>query len=156
MNNAFYRTLSLSVARSCLNILIKNIESANVDVEEMVEDNEHIPENREIFVQVLQIIKILRHYLSIENREYNSIQDIRNNTEIMGSADTSFTTRNEPMTISNTGSATSAMEALDDLTSQLSQMAISTSKFENANSNNTIKSSSVNQYTLPDSIVLNK
>ncbi|RIB23173.1 hypothetical protein C2G38_2171977 [Gigaspora rosea] len=54
MNNAFYRTLSLSVAKSRLNILMKNIESANVDVEEMVEDNEHMLESRETFVQVLQ------------------------------------------------------------------------------------------------------
>ncbi|CAG8672637.1 2999_t:CDS:2 [Cetraspora pellucida] len=45
MNNAFHRTPFLSVARSCLNILIKNIESANVDVEEMVEDNEHMLES---------------------------------------------------------------------------------------------------------------
>ncbi|KAF0495208.1 ankyrin repeat domain-containing protein 54 [Gigaspora margarita] len=151
MDDAFHRT-PLSVARSRLNILMKNIESANVDVEEMVEDNENIPENREIFIQVLQIIKILRHYLSIENREYNNIQDIKNIKNNAGSANAAFTDGNEPMTISNTGSATSAMEALDDLTSQLSQMAISTTKFENSNSN----SSSVNQYTLPDSIVLNK
>ncbi|CAG8751552.1 22127_t:CDS:2 [Gigaspora margarita] len=54
MNDIFHRT-PLSVARSRLNILMKNIESANVDVEEMVEDNEHIPENRETFVQGLQL-----------------------------------------------------------------------------------------------------
>ncbi|CAG8591010.1 4624_t:CDS:2, partial [Racocetra fulgida] len=156
MDDAFHRT-PLSVARSRLNILMKNIESANIDVEDMVEDNENIPENREIFVQVLQIIKILRHYLSIESREYGNIQDTRSNTKIIGSVDTSsFSTGNEPMIISNTESATSAMEALDDLTSQLSQMAISTSKFEKSNSDSAIKSSSANQYILPDSIVLNK
>ena len=55
MNNAFHRTPSLSVARSRLNILIKNIESANVDVEEMVEDNEHMLKSRETFVRVLQV-----------------------------------------------------------------------------------------------------
>ncbi|CAG8701268.1 594_t:CDS:2 [Dentiscutata heterogama] len=67
MNNAFHRTPSLSVARSHLNILMKNIESANVDVEEIVEDNEYMLESRETFVQVLQayihyafrIIKVL-------------------------------------------------------------------------------------------------
>ncbi|CAG8727598.1 24198_t:CDS:2, partial [Gigaspora rosea] len=42
-----------TVARSRLNILMKNIESANVDVEEIVKDNEHIPENQKTFVQVL-------------------------------------------------------------------------------------------------------
>ncbi|CAG8769813.1 10407_t:CDS:2 [Racocetra persica] len=156
MDDAFHRT-PLSVARSRLNILMKNIESANVDVEDMVDDNENIPENREIFVQVLQIIKILRHYLSTESREYGNIQDTRSNAKIIGSVDTSsFSTGNEPMLISNTESATSAMEALDDLTSQLSQMAISTSKFEKSNSDSAIKSSSANQYILPDSIVLNK
>ncbi|RIB19089.1 ankyrin repeat-containing domain protein [Gigaspora rosea] len=52
MNDTFHRT-PLSVARSRLNILMKNIESANVDVEEIVKDNEHIPENQKTFVQVL-------------------------------------------------------------------------------------------------------
>ncbi|CAG8494264.1 11485_t:CDS:2 [Gigaspora margarita] len=51
MNNTFHRT-PLS---SRLNILMKNIESANVDIEEMVEDNGNIPENQETFVQVLQL-----------------------------------------------------------------------------------------------------
>ncbi|CAG8819428.1 15149_t:CDS:1, partial [Dentiscutata erythropus] len=54
MNNTFHHTPSLSVARSRFNILMKNIESANVDVEEIVEDNEHMLESRETFVQVLQ------------------------------------------------------------------------------------------------------
>ncbi|CAG8450202.1 1458_t:CDS:2 [Cetraspora pellucida] len=146
MNDAFHRT-PLSVARSRLNILMKNIESANVDVEEMAEDNENIPENREIFVQVLQV--------TIYFREYNNIQDTRDNAKIIGSVDTS-SAGNEPMIISNTESATNAMEALDDLTSQLSQMAISTSKLENSNNDSVIKSPSVNQYMIPDSVVLNK
>ncbi|CAG8521990.1 6256_t:CDS:2 [Diversispora eburnea] len=127
MNDAFHRT-PLSVARSRLRILMNNIfknssiNSENIDVEEIAKDNKYIFENREIFDQVLQIIKILRHYLILENREGNNIQGSENIEDI------DLIKKNFEISPSNTESSTiSAMEALDDLTSQLSQLAITKS-----------------------------
>ncbi|CAG8654476.1 9269_t:CDS:2, partial [Acaulospora colombiana] len=126
----------LSVARSRLNILIKNssklsVDSESVDFEKMVEDNEHTPENREIVGQVLQIIKILRHYLTLEDRGHNDIQDSASIRDF---------------SISNADSSISNVETLDDLTSQLSQLAISPLSGENDGT----------QYSLPESAVLSK
>ncbi|CAG8494312.1 15348_t:CDS:2 [Acaulospora morrowiae] len=138
-DDEFHRS-PLAVARSRLNILMKNSlnNSESVDPEEMAEDSNYIPENREIFEQVLQIIKILRHYLTLEDRSLSNAQDSMD-------ADISFVTKSLT-SASNIESPISTIEALDDLTSQLSQMVISTSNGGNNDSH----------FSLPESAVLNK
>lgn len=90
----------------------------------------------------------MRHYITLENREGHNIQgsgngDGKENDLVKKNLEIS-TSRSEP-------SAISAMEALDDLTSQLSQLAISKSDVDNS-----VIKDVATSYLLPESVMLNK
>ncbi|KAG9292174.1 hypothetical protein G9A89_023894 [Geosiphon pyriformis] len=122
MDDAFHRT-PLSVARSRLSILMKNILTENgssenkqlttafMSVESPFDSNNvQILEEREVFRQVLQITKILRHYVPLQNADLE-----------IKEYDISLVADSPP---TNKESSTQTIDTLDSLTAQLSKLVM--------------------------------
>jgi len=123
------------------NSINSSVQSSHLDVEELTECNKKTPENRELFSQVLQIIKILKHHLIIENQ-------IVNDSHTMTIPGSSPPSSSALLNKTEQLSAFNAMDALDSLTAQLSELNI----LSNESSANITKS--INQ--IDDSDVIEK
>ncbi|CAG8469628.1 13248_t:CDS:2 [Ambispora leptoticha] len=103
-------------------------------------------EEREVFRQVLQITKILRHYISLQNDSTVVIDQEKNEHEdnMMSEDLDSQDTHNNSKTSSITRCPYSTVETLDSLTEQLSRLAMTSEENNSseANRNNIIDSDS--------------
>ncbi|CAH1763524.1 15455_t:CDS:2 [Entrophospora sp. SA101] len=157
INDSFDRT-PISLARSRLSVLMNDFSSRNsgnsstqsshMNVEELAENNQQTPENRELFSQALQIIKILKHHLIIENQTMTT----------PGSSSSLIEKFSSPALLNKTDQIFTfdAMDALDSLTAQLSKLDILSDDSPTNITNSGVVEKSDLQKTLPEKEVLTR